>query len=107
MQTSAVRDSQQRNLPWVQALIGAGAWTRGRMTDPAGGVADLIARIGWLPAWAQSLLLFAVALGLHARGVVLVRRVLRRDTFWRSLVLRTQGPGRLTLITLALSAAIQ
>jgi small-conductance mechanosensitive channel len=31
----------------------------------------------------------------------------RRDDFWRSLVLRTQGPGRLTLITLALAAAVQ
>jgi small-conductance mechanosensitive channel len=41
-------------------------------------------------------------------GVLLVRRLLtRRDDFWRSLVLRTQGPGRATLITIALSAAVQ
>jgi small-conductance mechanosensitive channel len=82
------------------------------MADPADGVADLIARVGWLPPWAQSLLLLllaiGVALGVHAIGVVVVRRVLtRRDAFWRSLVLRTQGPGRLTLITIALSAANQ
>jgi len=73
---------------------------------------DLFGKVGWLPAWAQSLVLLAVALavalGLHALGVVVVRRVLkRRDDFWRALVLRTQGPGRLTLITISLSAAVQ
>ncbi|MDB5482302.1 MAG: Small-conductance mechanosensitive channel, partial [Caulobacteraceae bacterium] len=75
------------------------------MDDPAAKVAEFIARIGWLPAWAQSLLLVILAVGVasavHALGVMVVRRVLtRRDAFWRSLVLGTQGPGRLTLITL-------
>jgi small-conductance mechanosensitive channel len=82
------------------------------MSDPVVGLADLIARVAWLPAWAQSLLLavlaLAVALGVHAIGVLVVRRVFtRKDDFWRALVLRTQGPGRLTLITIALSAAVQ
>jgi small-conductance mechanosensitive channel len=82
------------------------------MNDPAVGLADVIGKISWLPAWAQSLVLFAtalaVALGLHALGVVAVRRVLkRRADFWRALVLRTQGPGRLTLVTISLSAAVQ
>ena len=82
------------------------------MNDPAVKVADVIGKLSWLPAWAQSLVLFtialAVALGLHALGVIVVRRVLtRRDDFWRALVLRTQGPGRLTLITISLSAAVQ
>jgi small-conductance mechanosensitive channel len=82
------------------------------MRDPEAGLAGLIARIAWLPAWAQSLLLaalaLAVALGVHAIGVLIVRRVLtRKDDFWRALVLRSQGPGRLTLVTLALSAAVQ
>jgi small-conductance mechanosensitive channel len=82
------------------------------MNDPAVGVADLIARISWLPAWGQSLLLvalaLAVALGVHAVGVVVVRRLFKNHNgFWRALVLRTQGPGRLTLITIALSGAVQ
>jgi small-conductance mechanosensitive channel len=82
------------------------------MDDPAESLADVIGKISWLPPWAQSLVLFAtalaVALGLHALGVVVVRRVLkRRNDFWRTLVLRTQGPGRLTLITISLSAAVQ
>jgi small-conductance mechanosensitive channel len=82
------------------------------MGDPAAGVADYIARFRWMPAWAQSLVLIAlalaVALGLHAAGVTAIRRLLkRRADFWRTLVLRTQGPGRLTLITIALAAAVQ
>ena len=82
------------------------------MNDPAVDLADMIGKVSWLPAWAQSLVLFAtalaVALGLHALGVVVVRRVLkRRDDFWRALVLRTQGPGRLTLVTISLAAAVQ
>ena len=82
------------------------------MNDPAVGLADLIGKVGWLPAWAQSLMLFALALagafGLHALGVVVVRRLLkRREGFWCALVLRTQGPGRLALVTVALSAAVQ
>jgi small-conductance mechanosensitive channel len=82
------------------------------MGDPAAGLAAIIAHVSWLPAWAQSLLLvaaaLAVALGIHATGVAVVRRVMtRRDDFWRALVVRTQGPGQLTLITLALSVAVQ
>jgi small-conductance mechanosensitive channel len=82
------------------------------MDDPAVGLAGLLARLGWLPAWGQALLLIAlalaVALGIHAVGVVIVRRLFKhRDDFWRALVLRTQGPGRLTLITVALAAAVQ
>ncbi len=81
------------------------------MNDPAVSL-GVFGVVGWLPAWAQSLVLLATALaaalGLHALGVVVVRRVLkRRDDFWRALVLRTQGPGRLTLITISLSAAVQ
>ncbi len=82
------------------------------MDRPAAQAAEVFARIGWLPAWAQSLLLLALAVGValaaHAVGVAIVRRVLARgDPFWRPLVLQTQGPGRLTLITIATAAAVQ
>ena len=64
----------------------------------------------WVPAWALSLLLFAVAIV----GARLVHRVLFRlltrlvsgmDLFWRSLVSRTEGPTRLAAMILALGAA--
>ena len=53
------------------------------MDDPATTVAEFIARIGWLPAWAQSLLLVILAVGVasavHALGVRIdLRQVLKR-----------------------------
>lgn len=64
----------------------------------------------WAPNWLIALLLVAaalgVALGLHAVGVSIVRRRLTGlDTFWRSLLVRSQGPARLALIVAALAWA--
>jgi small-conductance mechanosensitive channel len=66
--------------------------------------------VPWAPDWLVTLLLVAVALsvalGLHKLGVALVRkRVTSLDTFWRSLVVRSEGPARLALIVAALAWA--
>lgn len=75
-------------------------------------VEDLIARLGWLPAWAVGLMLttlaLVAALGLHELLVRAVRRGLRRRSdFTRSLVVRTRGPSRLALLMAALAWAVQ
>ncbi len=75
-------------------------------------IANLIARLGWLPPWAVGLLLtalaLAAALGLHELLVRGVRRGLRRRSdFTRSLVVRTRGPSRLALLIAALAWAVQ
>ncbi len=66
----------------------------------------------WAPPWAIGLMVIALALalaiGLHAlivRG--LARGLRRRSDFTRSLVVRTEGPGRLALIVIALGSAVQ
>ena len=80
------------------------------MHDVAVQLADWVAKVAWLPGWAQSLLLaliaVAVALAVHAVTVAALKRLLKaRDEFWRSLVARTLGPGRLSLIVIGLSIA--
>lgn len=64
----------------------------------------------WAPDWLIAICLvaaaLALALGLHASLVALVRRRLTAlDKFWRSLVVRSEGPGRLALIIFALGWA--
>jgi small-conductance mechanosensitive channel len=69
---------------------------------------NVIARLDWLPNWVSSLLLIGGAtllvLALHG---FLTRRlqhlVSKRGLFWRSLVRRTFGPGRLALVIAAVS----
>ena len=80
------------------------------MSDPADQLAHLIETLAWMPAWAQSLILalaaVVAALLVHMALVGVARRALKkRDDFWRSLTTRTRGPGRLALITVALSVA--
>ncbi|HEX4507855.1 MAG TPA: mechanosensitive ion channel family protein, partial [Alphaproteobacteria bacterium] len=69
-----------------------------------------IERLGWMPDWAVSLIVFAAAL----LAAVLVHRVIfrvltrvveHRDLFWRSLVQRGRRPARLAFLVFALSVA--
>ncbi|MET0314949.1 MAG: mechanosensitive ion channel domain-containing protein, partial [Hansschlegelia sp.] len=67
-------------------------------------------RLSWLPDWAVSAILFAVAIGvvLLLHGAVfriLQKMVADRSLFWRSLVQRTQGPTRLALLVFTLGVA--
>lgn len=71
----------------------------------------LQANLAWAPPWAISVAVAAIALVLvqlvYGGAVRAVRRTLnRRDAFWRSLVVRTRGPGRLALILAALSWSV-
>lgn len=80
------------------------------MTDSSPAVRHAMAWIGDLPPWLVSLALMAlavlVALAVHAAGVALIRRLLRRkDEFWRALVTRTRRPTRLALVAVALGVA--
>ncbi|WID96309.1 mechanosensitive ion channel [Bosea vestrisii] len=68
------------------------------------------ARLTWLPTWSISLALFALAfvlaLTIHRIAYEIMTRIVASwDLFWRSLVSRTYGPARFTVITLALSFA--
>jgi small-conductance mechanosensitive channel len=67
-----------------------------------------VASINWLPDWAVSLLVLAaailVALAAHRFLFRLASRLVEgRDLFWRSLVQRTEGPIRLSLIIVGLA----
>jgi small-conductance mechanosensitive channel len=71
----------------------------------------LQAELGWAPTWVVSIAVAAIALllaqfayGLIVRGVS--RTISHRDVFWRSLLIRTRGPGRLALIIAALSWSV-
>ena len=71
---------------------------------------QLIASFTWMPDWAASLILlslaFIIALIVHRAGFRLVTTLVSdRDLFWRSLVSRTEGPGRLAVIIFGLSVA--
>lgn len=74
-------------------------------------VHSLEAYFAWAPPWVFSVLLIslalAAALGLYG---VLVRIVHRRlpaeDSFWRPLLLRTRGPGRMALCLGAIAWAV-
>lgn len=71
----------------------------------------LQAELAWAPTWVVSIAVAAIALLVVqlAYGVI-VRTVGRsfrhRDVFWRSLIVRTHGPGRLALILAALSWSV-
>lgn len=78
---------------------------------PTDFVHQLQANLAWAPPWTLSVATAAVALVvvqlLYNLIVRAVRRGLsRRDAFWRSLVVRTRGPGRLALILVALSWSV-
>ncbi|MFE0754379.1 mechanosensitive ion channel family protein [Inquilinus sp. NPDC058860] len=68
------------------------------------------AQLPWMPPWAISAGLLALAV-MVARGVhqILFRAATRivagKDLFWRSLVSRTHGPTRLAAMIVAISAA--
>ncbi|RAK63761.1 mechanosensitive ion channel family protein [Phenylobacterium kunshanense] len=71
----------------------------------------LEARLDWAPAWAFSLVLIGLALAaaLAAYGgvvSVLRRRLTRKDSFWRPLLLRTRRPARLAICIGAISWAV-
>lgn len=68
----------------------------------------VVASLDWLPNWTVSLLVLAacVLAALAAHRVIFrmaTRLVEGRDLFWRSLVQRTEGPIRLSLIILTLA----
>jgi small-conductance mechanosensitive channel len=72
---------------------------------------DLRPLFAWAPAWVFTLALMAlalvVALVAHSVLVRLVRRGLRGGgAFWRPLLMRTRAPGRLAMVTVALSVAL-
>lgn len=72
---------------------------------------DLQPWFAWAPPWVFTLVLLLLALAAaliaHAVIVRLVRRGLRGGhQFWRPLLLRTRGPGRLALVVAFLSAAL-
>lgn len=72
---------------------------------------DLQPWFAWAPPWVFTLVLMLLALAgaliAHAVLVRLVRRGLGDGTqFWRPLLIRTQGPGRLALAVAFLSAAL-
>lgn len=73
-------------------------------------VQGLEEQLSWLPAWVVSVVLFALALAaaltIHRIAYEVMTRIVEGwDLFWRSLVSRTFGPARFTVITLALSFA--
>lgn len=72
---------------------------------------DLQPWFAWAPPWVFTLVLMLLALAAaliaHAAIVRLVRRGLRGGhQFWRPLLVRSQGPGRLALMVAFLSAAL-
>lgn len=71
-----------------------------------------LARLPWMPAWLQVILVFATALGLawlaHRQSFRLLSRlVAERSLFQRSLVSRLEGPGLLAAAAIALWFASQ
>jgi small-conductance mechanosensitive channel len=71
----------------------------------------LQAELDWAPTWVVSVAVAALALvvaqlvyGLIVQGAS--RTISHRDVFWRSLLVRTRGPGRLALIIAALSWSV-
>jgi small-conductance mechanosensitive channel len=71
---------------------------------------QLVTSLSWVPNWAVSLGLLAVAImvALACHRVlfrIATQLVSARDLFWRSLVQRTEGPIRLALIIVGLAMA--
>ena len=78
---------------------------------PITALKDLQPWFAWAPPWVFTLVLMALALVAalfaHALLVRLVRRGLRGgNEFWKPLLVRSQGPGRLALSVAFLSAAL-
>jgi small-conductance mechanosensitive channel len=78
---------------------------------PITALKDLQPWFAWAPPWVFTLVLMLLALAgaliAHVVVVRLVRRGLGGGTqFWRPLLVRSQGPGRLALIVVFLSAAL-
>lgn len=78
---------------------------------PISALKDLQPWFAWAPPWVFTvvlmLLAFVAALIAHGVLVRLVRRSLRGGhEFWRPLLVRSQGPGRLALVVAFLSAAL-
>lgn len=75
-------------------------------------ISDLQAKLAWAPPWTVSVAVAAVALVLAQLFYDLIVRAVqrglkKRDLFWRSLVVRTRGPGRLALVLAALSWSVR
>lgn len=71
---------------------------------------ESIRSLPWIPSWFISLIIFLAAfwLALLVHRIayeIMTRLVAGMDLFWRSLVSRTFGPARFTVITLALAFA--
>lgn len=71
---------------------------------------ESIRSLPWIPSWFISLIIFLAAFWLalltHRLAFeIMTRLVAGMDLFWRSLVSRTFGPARFTVITLALAFA--
>jgi small-conductance mechanosensitive channel len=71
---------------------------------------ESVASLPWVPSWFISLVIFSaafcLALLIHRIAYeIMTRLVAGMDLFWRSLVSRTFGPARFTVITLALGFA--
>ena len=71
---------------------------------------DLERHLAWLPEWAVSLVIVALAIlaGLFVHNLLfrlLTRLAAPRDLFWRSLVARTERPARLAILVVALGVA--
>jgi small-conductance mechanosensitive channel len=80
------------------------------MTGVEDAIEALETQLSWLPAWFVSVALFGLALAaallMHRIAYeIMTRLVAGMDLFWRSLVSRTFGPARFTVITLGLSFA--
>ena len=80
------------------------------MTDALPALRPVASWLAGLPPWMVSLAVMvaavAAALLVHAAGMVLARRLLRRrDAFWRPLILRTRRPTRLALVAVGLATA--
>ncbi|MDE2485791.1 MAG: mechanosensitive ion channel [Alphaproteobacteria bacterium] len=75
-------------------------------------ISDLRTQLAWAPPWAASVAVAVLALLIaqlfYGLVVRMVRRGLhrRKDTFWRSLLMRSRGPGRLALILATLSWSV-
>lgn len=80
------------------------------MNPPERWFAESVASLPWVPSWFISLIVFSaafcLALLIHRIAYeVMTRLAAGMDLFWRSLVSRTFGPARFTVITLALAFA--
>jgi small-conductance mechanosensitive channel len=79
--------------------------------SPTAIIRALQAEFGWAPSWVVSIAVAAIALLVAQLTYGLIVGAVRRtishgDVFWRSLLIRTRGPGRLGLIIAALSWSV-